>query len=150
MDTAKEILKVLGSQREHYVAMREAIDKQTAYIEAMDIGRLTAGASQVRSLMRKIRDLDARFRPLRQSWTARSVERLPSREEAIDLAVTEIKSLIGSIQESRDRNATLLKQNMSRLKVQMTGLETQAKAALAYGGKAAPKEPPARFIDKSN
>jgi len=150
METGQEILKVLKKQRGHYVAMGEAVDKQTAQIEAMDIGGLAAGASEVRGLMRKIRDIEAGFRPLRQSWGARTVSRPSSEQDAIETIVEEIKDLISDIQKTKDRNSTLLKKRMSSLKAQMTGLQTQAKAARAYGAPLAPKETAARFIDKLN
>lgn len=150
METGQEILKVLSRQRGHYVAMRDVVEKQTVHIRGFDIGGLTAGASEARGLMRKIRDLEAKFRPLRQSWGARTVDRPASQQDAIELAVTEIKDLIGDIQKTREQNTRMLKKNMAGLKAQMTGLESQTKAAKAYGTKPATKAPAARFIDTSN
>ena len=152
-DTGKEIVKVLDRQRLHYVAMRDVVDRQTAHIRAMDIGRLAAGASEVRGLMRKIRDLETEFRPLRQTWGAKAVSRPASEQEAIEALVGEIKGLIGDIQVSRDGNAALLNEKMTGLKAQMAGLQTQSSVARAYGDggrRAASRVPPARFIDRSN
>ena len=66
VDVGLQIKALLEMQLKHYRAMKQTVAKQTAYIEAMDIGGLMASTAETRALMRKIRDLEADLRPLRQ------------------------------------------------------------------------------------
>ena len=147
MKIGREILKILKAQLGHYRSMGQAVSKQTAYIEAMDVGGLTTGTSEVRGLMRKIRDLEATLRPLRQGWTALGLDRPVAEKREIETVVASIRGLIAEVQEVKDRNAGLLKRSMGGVRKQMTGLNVQSKATRAYY-----RQPPqaARFIDKSN
>ena len=147
MDTGREILKLLKAQQDHYLALKQAVQKQTTHIEAVDIGRLTAGTSEARGLMRKIRDLEAALRPLRQSWSTLSVDGPPSERREIHTIIASIRGHILEIQEVKDRNTSLLSRSMEAVRKQMAGLNSQSKAARAYYRR--PTQP-ARFIDKSN
>ena len=143
----REILELLRLQQGHYGALKQAVEKQTAHIEATDIGRLTSGTSEVRGLMRKIRDAEADLRPLRQSWSSLGHDRPPAEQREIDALVASIRELIVEIQETKNRNADLLKGAMDRVRKQMAGLNSQAKAAQAYRPRPARA---ARFVDKAN
>jgi len=145
MQTGQEILKLLTAQRGHYLALRQAVDKQTGHIEAMDVGQLAAGTAEVRSRMRKIRDVEARLRPLRQSWSSRGVSRPPGESEPMEGLVSDIRSLIGEVQKIKDQNAAKLKSAMLGLRKQITGLKTQSRAAAAYRPR---RSQPARFVDR--
>ena len=63
----QEIIELLRLQQGHYNALKQAVEKQTAHIEATDIGRLTSGTFEVRGLMRKIRDVE-----LTKPWMVRA------------------------------------------------------------------------------
>ena len=147
MDTGREILKLLKAQQEHYLALKQAVQKQTTHIEAVDIGGLTAGTSEVRGLMRKIRDTEVALRPLRQSWSTLGIDRSPSERREIHTIIASIRAHILEIQEVKDRNTSLLSRSMDKIRKQMAGLNSQSKAARAYYRR--PTQA-ARFIDKSN
>ena len=97
--------------------------------------------------MRKIRDAEADLRPLRQSWSSLGHDRPPAEQREIDALVASIRELIVEIQETKNRNADLLKGAMDRVRKQMAGLNSQAKAAQAYRPRPARA---ARFVDKAN
>jgi len=148
IEVGQKIMLLLESQVGHYQSMKQALEKQAAYIEAMDIGGLTAGASETRALMRKIRDLEADLRPLRQSWRDLDWDRPVNEKRKIDALVDEIRALIESIQKIKDENKTNLEQSMEQLRAQMTGLKTSTQATQAYHRRPATGSP-ARFIDQS-
>ena len=148
IEVGQKIMLLLESQVAHYQSMKQAIEKQSAYIEVMDIGGLTAGTAETRALMRKIRDLEAELRPLRQSWKNLGLDRPVNEKRKIDLQVAQIRALIEAIQEKKDENKAHLEQSMEALRSQMTGLNTSTQAAQAYHRRS-PSSAPARFIDKS-
>lgn len=148
MKTGKEIVERLKTQLGHYADMEAAVERQTGFIQARDIAGLAAGASEVRGLMRKIRDLDASLRPLKQSWNSRAVDRGAEERQEIDGLITSIRQRIEAIQALKDRNETLLKEAMGKVRSEMTGLRSQSRAARAYQGRGGRR--PARFVDKSN
>ena len=147
METGREIAKLLKVQVGHYRSMKQAVEKQTAYIDAMDVGGLTAGACEVRGLMRKIRDLDAGLRPLRQSWSTLGIDRPAPERREIEALIASIRMLITEIQEVKNQNTSLLTRSMERFRKQMAGLNTQSRAARAYHRRPAQA---ARFVDRSN
>ena len=149
IEIGQKIAALLETQQGHYLSMKQAVEKQRAYIEAMDIGGLTVGTAETRSLMRKIRDLEAELRPLRQSWQNLGLDRPVTEKRAIDGLVQEIRGLIESIQEAKDENQTLLERSMEEVRAQMTGLKTRTRASQAYHQR--PGAPTtARFVDRSN
>jgi len=147
IDVGQKIKALLDTQLGHYRVMKQAVEKQTAYIEAMDIGGLTAGTSETRSLMRKIRDLEAELRPLRQSWNNLGLDRPVIEKRQIDGVIDEIRELIESIQTVKNYNQTLLERSMDGVRQQMTGLKKQKQISKAYQPK--PQAVAARFIDRS-
>lgn len=143
----QDIVTLLNLQQGHYVALKQAVQRQTAYIETLDTGRLTTGTSEVRGLMRKIRDVEARLRPLRQSWGILGIDRpVPERRE-IDALSASMRTLITEIQEAKEHNADLLETGMRQVRKQMAGLNSHSRAAQAYFPR--PTQA-ARFVDKAN
>ena len=147
IDVGQKIKALLDAQFGHYFVMKKVVEKQTAYIEAMDIGGLTAGASETRSLMRKIRDLEAELRPLRQSWNNLGLDRPVMEKRQIDGVIDEIRDIIASIQAVKDHNQTLLERSMGGVRQEMTGLKKRKQISKAYHPR--PKVAAARFIDQS-
>ncbi len=147
MSIGQDILNLLKSQLGNYKSMKLAVDKQTGFITESDVGGLLTGTSEVRSLMRKIRDKEAALRPLRQSWTSLGIDRPVVEKREIDTLVAAIRGIIGTIKVTRDQNAELLETSLDSVKKQMAGLKSQAKVTKAYYPK--PKAD-ARFIDQSN
>ena len=148
IEVGKKIMLLLESQAVHYQSMKQAVEKQATYIEALDVGGLTGGASETRALMRKIRDLEAELRPLRQSWTNFGLDRPVHEKRKIDGLVDQIRSTIESIQITKNENKVHLEQSMDQLRSQMTGLKASTQAARAYHRRPQ-RVPVARFIDKS-
>jgi hypothetical protein len=149
IDAGQKIKTLLDTQLGYYQAMKLAVEKQTAYIEAMDIGGLTAGASETRSLMRKIRDIEATLRPLRQSWNNLGMDRLVVVKRQIDDIIVDIRTLIESIQTVKNHNQVILERSMEDVRQQMTGIKKRQKISKAYQPKPQVAAP-ARFIDQSN
>ncbi|MFT5366215.1 MAG: hypothetical protein ACI8V2_001162 [Candidatus Latescibacterota bacterium] len=144
----QKINTLLNTQFGHYRSMKQAVEKQTAYIEAMDIGGLTAGASETRSLMRKIRDLEAELRPLRQGWNNLGWDRPVMEKRLIDGIIDEIRAMIEEIQTVKNYNQTMLERSMEGVRQQITGLKKQTQVSKAYQPR--PRvATPARFIDRS-
>jgi ABC-type phosphate transport system auxiliary subunit len=148
MHTGQEIIDRLRTQLGHYRAMKLAVDRQTSFIQVRDVGGLTAGASEVRGLMRKIRDLDVSLRPLRQSWRSKAVDRASSEQQEIETLISTIRERIEAIQAVRDRNEALLKDALGKAQTEMNGLRSQSRAARASQNRTARR--PARFLDKSH
>lgn len=148
IDVGQKIKTLLETQCEYYRSMKQAVEKQTAYIEAMDIGGLTAGTSETRSLMRKIRDLEAELRPLRQSWNNLGLDRPVMEKRQIDVLIGEMRALIEAIQTTKDHNQVLLERSMDGVRQQMTGLKKRKKMSKAYQPKPQGTRV-ARFIDRS-
>ena len=146
--TGQEIVARLKTQLGHYLAMKQAVERQTGFIQAQDVGGLTSGTSEVRALMRKIRDLEASLRPFKQSWNSRAVDHAADEKLQIDDLVSSIRENIEAIQGIRDRNETLLKEAMGQTRSEINGLKSQSKAARAYRGRSENRQ--ARFVDKSN
>lgn len=148
VDVGQKIKTLLETQVKHYCAMKQAVEKQTAYIEALDIGGLTAGTSETRALMRKIRDLEAELRPLRQSWNNLGLDRPVVEKRQIDALIEDIRALITTIQQVKDHNQGLLERSMGQVRQEMTGLRKRKKIAHAYQSK--PRlQAQARFIDRA-
>ena len=148
MKTGKEIVEKMRAQLGHYAAMKLAVDNQTAFIQAKDIDGLASGASEVRGLMRKIRDLEASLRPLRQSWNSRAVDRGSGERQEVESLIASIRESIVGIQEVRGRNETMLKAALGDVRAEMNGLKSRSHAARAYQSPA--RRSQARFVDKSN
>ena len=147
MEIGSKILKLLQEQVSYYVSMKDAVARQTAYIEVMDVARLTSGSSEVRGLMRKIRDQEASLTPLRQSWGSLGSDRPVREKREMAGLVSTIRELIGEIQEVKDRNTSMIKQSMGKTRKQMADLNSQSKAARAYFHRR--PEQAARFVDKA-
>ena len=150
METGQELIRRLTIQQGQYQALKEAVARQATHIGAMDVAGLTTDVAEIRSLMRKVRDLEADLRPLRQSWHSLGLDRSPAERREADELVDGIRETVEEIQTTKAENETLLKARMGELRKEMSGLQTQGKAALAYQGprpaqnaKTAPK-----FIDK--
>jgi hypothetical protein len=151
MTTGQEILKQLRSQQGHYLALKAAIVKQTGHIEEGDIDGLTAGTSEVRGLMRQIRDGESRLRPLKQSWANLDLDKPVLEKREISSMIASIRDSITEIQEIKDQNKERLEAGMVRVKKEMTERKTQSKAVRAYRSQGHKQlDQPARFIDKSN
>ena len=150
METGQELIKRLTVQQKHYGDLKEAVVRQSTHIRAMDVAGLTTDMTEIRSLMRKVRDLEAGLRPLRQSWHSLGLDRMPSERREVDDLVDGIRDRVEEIQELKGENETLLKARMGDLRKEMSGVQTQGKAALAYQGtKPADRGPaPAKFIDR--
>ena len=148
VEAADEIIQHLKSQQIHYEAMRAAVEMQTGFIQSRDVGGLIAGTAEVRGIMRKIRDLEAKLRPLRQTWSTLGHERrLGSKTEIQDL-VEILRAKILQIQEIKGKNQELLEGSMASLQKDLGQMKSKSKAAIAYHHR--PKEDQARFIDRSN
>ena len=150
METGQELIKRLTRQESQYQTLNNAVRRQATHIRAMDIGGLTTDMAEIRSMMRKVKDLEVDLRPLRQSWHSLGLDRAPAERREVDTLVDSIRSIVDEIQTSKDENATLLKARMGDLRKDMAGLQTQGKAALAYQG---PKPTgratnAAKFIDR--
>jgi hypothetical protein len=148
IDLGQKIRILLDKQLGHYNAMNQAVEKQTAYIEAMDVGGLTAGASETRSLMRKINDLEAELRPLRQSWNNLGMNRPVLEKRLIDRVIESMRVEIESIQAVKNRNQAMLEKSMGSVRQQLTGLKKRKQVSNAYK----PREKSmasARFVDRS-
>ena len=65
METGQELITRLVCQRSQYDALKEAVMRQTAHIQVLNVEGLTTDLTEIRSLMRKVRDLEA---DLRQLW----------------------------------------------------------------------------------
>ena len=151
MTTGQEILEQLESQQGHYQALKVAVERQTGHIEDGDIGGLTAGTSEVRGLMRQIRNGEARLRPLKQSWANLGLDRPAAEKRKIGSMIASIRDSITEIQEIKDQNKERLEDGMARVKKEITELKIQSKAVRAYHGQSHKQSGhPARFIDKSN
>ena len=98
--------------------------------------------------MRKIRDLEASLRPLRQSWNSRAVDRGSGEQQEVESLIASIRESIVGIQEVRGRNETMLKTALGDVRAEMNGLKSRSRAAKAYQSPA--RRPQARFVDKSN
>ena len=149
MNTGNQINTFLETQLEHYESMKHVVEKQTQFIEVMDIGGLTVGTSEVRGLMRKIRDIEAALRPHRQGWRNLGLDQPVKEKRRMDELAYAIRAQIEQIQEIKDHNELLLEKSMEGVRKQMTGLKTGAQATRAYV-KRTPIAPAARFIDRSN
>ncbi|MGA1197548.1 MAG: flagellar export chaperone FlgN [Candidatus Latescibacterota bacterium] len=148
IDAGQKIEALLEAQLKYYRAMKLAVEKQTAYIEAMDIGGLTTGTSETRALMRKVRDLEAELRPLRQSWNNLGLDRPVIEKRRIDGLIDEMRSLLESIQVLKDHNQSLLERSMEDVRQQLSGLKKRKQMSNAYQPK--PRmATAARFIDRS-
>lgn len=150
MEIGQELIERLTCQEGQYASLKEALMRQATHIRAMDIGGLTTDMTEIRSLMRKVKNLEADLRPLRQSWHSLSLDRLPVERRQVDDLVGKIREFVGEIQTIKGENETLLTSHMAAIRKEMTGVQTQGKAALAYQGprptelaKSAPK-----FIDR--
>ena len=149
IDVGMQIKALLDKQLTHYRAMKQVVERQTGYIEAMDIGGLTASTAETRALMRKIRDIEADLRPLRQGWNNLGLDRPVVIKRQIDAQIEELRELIEGVQAAKDRNKAMLERSMEDVRKQMTGLKLRKHASQAYRGRPAAK-PAARFIDRSN
>lgn len=143
----QEILKHLKAQETLYRAMKQAVERQTVHIETMDIGGLTVGTGEVREMMRKIRDLEAVLRPLRQSWAGLGIDRPASDVRAIEAQIGLLRLLIEEIQALKERNQGMLGRSMEAVRKQMSGLNVQSRAARSYVRAQAQA---ARFIDRAS
>ena len=148
MEVGKAIIRHLRAQEGHYLSIKQAVEKQTGFITAMDTGRLTSGTTEVRGLMRKVRDLELTLRPLRQSWATMGIDRSMTEQREIESQIASIRGLIGAIQEAKERNTSLLVGSMDKVRGQMVGLNSRSSAARAYHSEK--PQAAARFIDKSN
>lgn len=150
MDTGQELIGRLQRQKEQYLGLKEAVTRQAVHIKAVDVAGMATDMTEIRSLMRKIRDMEADLRPLRQSWHSLGLDRDPAERRRVDDLVDEIRQIVEAIQAVKAENETLLKARMGGLRKEMTGLNTQGKAALAYQAPGAPDRRSAKpkFIDK--
>ncbi|HAA75291.1 TPA: hypothetical protein DCE37_09245 [Candidatus Latescibacteria bacterium] len=150
MDTGQNLIARLNIQQDQYLALKDAVTRQATHIRAMDVAGLTTDMAETRSLMRKVRDLEADLRPLRQSWHSLGLDREPSERRVVDELVDNIRETVEEIQAIKAENETLLKSRMGDLRKEMSGLQTQGKAALAYQGPKSTERaaPPAKFIDR--
>ena len=150
METGQELIKRLTVQHNHYGALKDAVTRQSAHIRAMDVVGLTTDMTEIRSLMKKVRDLEAGLRPLRQSWYSLGLDRSPAERRSVDELAERIRDKVEEIQSLKGENETLLKARMGDLRKEMSGVQTQGKAALAYqGSKPAERGAnPSRFIDR--
>ena len=150
METGQELIKRLTVQQSQYGALKDAVTRQSAHIRAMDVGGLTTDMTEIRSLMRKVRDLEADLRPLRQSWHSLGLDRSPSERREVDDIVDAIRETVDEIQALKGENETLLKARMGDLRKEMAGVQTQGRAARAYQGPKTPEvsAPKAKFIDR--
>lgn len=134
-------------QQVHFLLMLQAVKKQTSNIEEMEIGGIVTTTSELRSLMKKIRDIEAKLRPLQQKWLKLDENCWATENQKIDKIVSTIRDLISQVQVVKDKNKNLLKQSIDGVRKQLTGLNAHSKVTRAYY----PQLPQnARFIDKSN
>ena len=150
METGQELIKRLTRQESQYLALKEAVIRQATHIRAVNVGGLTTDMAEIRSLMRKVRDLEADLRPLRQTWHSLGLDRSPIERRGVEALVDSIREIVDEIQTAKGENETLLKSRMGDLRKEMSGLQTQGKAALAYQG-TKPTERAAhaaKFIDR--
>jgi len=150
METGQELIKRLTVQQGQYQALKDAVMRQATHIHAMDVAGLTTDMTEIRSLMRKVRDLEAGLRPMRQSWHSLGLDRMPSERREVDDLVDGIRETVEEIQTIKGENEVLLKSRMGDLRKEMSGLQTQGKAALAYQGPkpVAQQTPVPKFIDR--
>lgn len=150
LETGQELIKRLTVQQNHYGALKAAVTRQSAHIRAMDVAGLTTDMTEIRSLMRKVRDLEADLRPLRQSWHSLGLDRSPTERREVDDLVEGIRETVDEIQTLKTENETLLKARMGDLRKEMAGVQTQGNAARAYQNPKGPevKAPKAKFIDR--
>lgn len=149
METGKELAKALEVQKVQYGALRQAMERQTTHIEALDVAGLTTDTAEIRGLMRKVRDVEASLRPLRQSWSTMGLDRDPEEKREVDAMIESVRGTIGDIQGIKDQNAKMLQERMSDIRAQMAELQTQGKAAQAYYGPNEGARASARFIDQA-
>ena len=150
METGQELIKRLKVQQDHYGALRDVVTRQTTHIKDSDVAGLTTDMAEIRALMRKVRDMEAGLRPLRQSWHSLGLDRGHSERQEVDDLVSAIRETVDEIQSLKGENETLLKSRMGDIKKEMAEVRTQGKAAIAYQGprSAERSAPPARFIDR--
>ena len=134
-------------QQVHFLLMLQAVKKQTSNIEEMEIGGIVTMTSELRSLMKKIRDIEAKLRPLQQKWLKLDKNCWATENQKIDKTVSTIRDLISQVQVVKDKNKNLLKQSIDGVRKQLTGLNAHSKVTRAYY-RQLPQN--ARFIDKSN
>lgn len=134
-------------QQVHFLLMLQAVKKQTSNIEEMEIGGIVTMTSELRSLMKKIRDIEAKLRPLQQKWLKLDENCWATENQKIDKTVSTIRDLISQVQVVKDKNKNLLKQSIDGVRKQLTGLNAHSKVTRAYY-RQLPQN--ARFIDKSN
>ena len=99
METGQELIRRLTIQQGQYQALKEAVARQAAHIGAMDVAGLTTDMAEIRSLMRKVRDLEADLRPLRQSWHSLGLDRSPSERREADELMESLEHLEQQIAE---------------------------------------------------
>lgn len=128
--------------------MKQTVEKQAVCIRGKDIGGLTAGATETRALMCKIRDIEADLRPFRQSWYTLGLDRPVVEKKQIDALIDDIRLLIETIQEIKNENVALLERSMGDVRQEMTGMKARTHARRAYQQRPAPMSD-ARFIDRS-
>ena len=150
METGQELIERLTCQEGQYASLKEALVRQTTHIRAMDIGGLTTDMTEIRSLMRKVKNLEADLRPLRQSWHSLGLDRLPVERREVDDLVGNIREFVEEIQTIKGENETLLTSHMAGIRKEMSGVQTQGKAALAYQGPRSAElaKSGAKFIDR--
>ncbi|MEE2753915.1 MAG: flagellar export chaperone FlgN [Candidatus Latescibacterota bacterium] len=150
MEIGQELIERLTRQEGQYASLKEALMRQATHIRAMDIGGLTTDTTEIRSLMRKVKNLEADLRPLRQSWHSLGLDRLPVERREVDDLVGNIREFVEEIQTVKGENETLLTSHMAGIRKEMTGVQTQGKAALAYQGPRPTElaKSGAKFIDR--
>jgi chromosome segregation ATPase len=147
MEIGKELIERLTRQEGQYTGLKQAVMRQAIHIQVMDIGGLT---TDIRSLMRKVKNLETDLRPLRQSWHSLGLDRLPAERREVDDLVEAIRNLVEEIQTVKGENETLLTSHMAGIRKEMSGLQTQGKAAMAYQNPRPTKlaKSGAKFIDR--
>lgn len=148
VDAGQKIKAILETQLTNYREMKQAVEKQTIFIENTNLNGLAACASETRALMRKIRDLDAELRPLRQTWYNLGLDRPVIEKRQVDVLVDEVRAVIESIQEIKNKNTSLLEDAKEKVHAQMTGMKVRTTASRAYQRRPV-QAPAARFIDRS-
>ena len=86
--------------------------------------------------MRKIRDLEAELRPLRQSWNNLGLDRPVMEKRQIDGVIDEIREMIASIQTVKNHNQALLERSMDGVRQEMTGLKKRKQISNALSTQA--------------
>ena len=150
METGQELITRLVCQRSQYDALKEAVMRQTSHIQVLNVEGLTTDLTEIRSLMRKVRDLEADLRPLRQSWHSLGLDRDPAERREVDQLVEGIRETVEEIQTVKSENETILKSRTADLRKEMSSLQAQGKAAIAYQGPnpAERASQSSRFVDK--